>query len=385
MHSGGCVRVNAPQLGSRSLILGHARRLAERSLARQLVEDLEMIGRRRYRCMGLVFAAAVCAVVGETAGAQRPTLLTLSNGGTVEVLGLRRWTLAMLQDSLAKYAPGDSLQSHACAAVLRYKLGFADAASTTFILREGEPSRVVVSVREPQDSARVRYRVMPFDTVNARAAWRLVTDAIARHPAAFWPAEREYLAPRLHVNAARFESPKDSIAGTAIITYLRARTADRDRREALNVLAHAPNIFDRATAALILANFGARDDTWRALSEALRESDGIVKGVAADVLQSLSERSPHSVRWGAAARGIHAMLDGTSLFELSQLIAVLTRTGVGPADARPFLRGGGEMLLAYLGSANPMLSGTSHRLLVQLRGTDLGTDVGPWRAWIEAL
>ena len=344
-----------------------------------------MIGRRRYRWVPLVLTVAVSVVVSRTAGAQRPALLTLSNGGTVEVLGLRRWTLAMLQDSLAKYAPDDSLQSHACAAVLRYKLGFADAASNEFIFHDGEPSHVVVSVREPQDSARVRYRVMPLDTVNSRAAWRLVSGAIARRPAAFWPAEREYLSPRLHVNASRFQSPADSVAGTAIITYLRTRTAERDRREALEVLAHAPNMFDRATAALILANFGARDDTWRALAEALRESDGIVKGVAADVLQSLSERSPRPVRWGPTARGIHAMLDGTSLFELPPLIAVLTRTGAGPADARPFLRGGGEMLLAYLGSANPMLSGTSHRLLVQLRGIDLGTDVGPWRAWIEGL
>jgi hypothetical protein len=291
----------------------------------------------------------------------------------------------MLQDSLAKYAPGDSLQSHACAAILRYKLGFADAASTEFILREGEPSRVVVSVREPQDSARVHYRMMPLDTLNARAAWRLVTDAIARHPAAFWPAAREHLSPRLHVSARRFQSSVDSVAGTAIVGYLRARTSDKDRREALDVLAHSPNIYDRATAALILANFGARDDTWWALGEALRESDGIVKGIAADVLQSLSERSPRPVRWGPAARGIHAMLDGTSLFELPQFIAVLTLTGAGPADARPFLRGGGDMLLAYLASANPMLSDSSHRLLVQLRGTDLGTDVGPWRAWIESL
>ena len=144
-------------------------------------------------------------------------------------------------------------------------------------------------------------------------------------------------------------------------------------------------MYDRATAALILANFGARDDTWWALTDALRESDGMVKSVAAHVLQSLDERSPRAVRWGPAATGIHAILDGTSLFELPQLIAVLTRTGAGPAYARPFLRGGGEMLLAYLGSANPMLSSTSHQLLVQLRGNDLGAAVGPWRAWIAGL
>lgn len=344
-----------------------------------------MIEFRRRRRTHIVLTAAGFAFAAGTAGAQRRTILTLPNGGTVEVLGLRLWTLAMLQDSLAKYAPGDSLQSHSCAVVLRYKLGFADAAAMTFILNEGEPARVVVAVREPQDSARVHYRAMPLDTDNSRVAWRLVTDAIARDPAAFWSAEGEYLSPRLDDSAPRFQSPTDSVTGTAIITYLRARTADHDRREALDVLAHAPNMYDRATAALILANFGERDDTWWALSETLRESDGMVRGVAADVLESLSARSPRHVRWGPVAHGIHAMLDGTSLFELRQLIVVLTRTGAGPADARSFLRGGGEMLLAYLGSTNPMLTDPSHRLLVQLRGTDVGTEVGPWRAWIEGL
>jgi len=63
---------------------------------------------------------------------QPPAVLNVANK-QVEVLGLRRWTLVMIQDSLDKYAPGENLASHACAAVLRYKLGFADAASHTFV------------------------------------------------------------------------------------------------------------------------------------------------------------------------------------------------------------------------------------------------------------
>lgn len=342
-----------------------------------------MIARRQSRWIHLALAVAVGAAA-VPAGAQRPSRLTLPDGGTVEVLGLRRWTLAMLQDSLAKYAPGDSLQSHACAAVLRYKLGFADAASMSFIM-DGAKPRIVVSVREPQDSARVHYRVMGMDTTNGRASWHLVTDAMALRPSVFRPAEEGFLSSRLPASVGGFRSSADSVEGMAILAFLRARTADRDRQTALDVLAHSPNLYDRATAALILANFGARDGTWWALSETLRESDGMVKGIAADVLNSLSERSPRRVRWGPAAKGIHAMLDGTSLFELPQVIGLLTRTGAGPADARAFLRGGGEMLLGYLESSNTYLSGSSHKFLVQLRGADLGADVAPWRAWIDSL
>jgi len=42
----------------------------------------------------------------------------------VEVIGLQRWTRRMIDDSLAKYAPGVSLATHACAAVLENTLGF---------------------------------------------------------------------------------------------------------------------------------------------------------------------------------------------------------------------------------------------------------------------
>ncbi len=49
---------------------------------------------------------------------------------TIEIMGLKRWTLRMIQDSLAVYAPGDSLTGHACAA--------------------------------PQDSARIHYRTNLF-------------------------------------------------------------------------------------------------------------------------------------------------------------------------------------------------------------------------------
>ena len=66
---------------------------------------------------------------------QSPAVLTLPDGRVIEVLGLRRWSLAMLQDSLSRYSPGDSLQTHSCAAVLRYTLRFADAAATTYHFR----------------------------------------------------------------------------------------------------------------------------------------------------------------------------------------------------------------------------------------------------------
>lgn len=100
----------------------------------------------------------------------------------LELIGLKRWTVAMIQDSLHRYAPSDSLLSHACAAVLREKLKFADAAVVyrTMVV-DGVPARkpyLAVTVIEPQDSALVDYREPFRDSVPTRRAWAPVRRAL---------------------------------------------------------------------------------------------------------------------------------------------------------------------------------------------------------------
>src|SRR5688572_14822988 len=114
----------------------------------------------------------VCARIAAAQSA--PSVLKLDDGRTIYVVGLRTWTVRMIQDSLTKYSPKDSLQSHACAAILRYKLGFADA-SAVRMMSERAPDIVFVHVREPQDSARVHYRALPLDTLNPVKHWLKAT------------------------------------------------------------------------------------------------------------------------------------------------------------------------------------------------------------------
>jgi hypothetical protein len=56
-----------------------------------------------------MIAAALLAT--HTGGAAAQNVVE-RGGKTVEVLGLRNWTLRMVEDSLAKYAPQDSLHTH---------------------------------------------------------------------------------------------------------------------------------------------------------------------------------------------------------------------------------------------------------------------------------
>ena len=139
-------------------------------------------------------------------------------------------------------------------------------------------------------------------------------------------------------------------------------------------------------AALILANFPNRDDAWRSLLKAaVGQRQGRDAAVARQALEGMTDRAPRRVDWTPVATTIHDILDGTALMSLPTIASALARTGATPANAKAYLARGGEMLTAHLESGNPDLSEPAHRLLVALRGSDLGADIEPWRAWIRTL
>lgn len=307
--------------------------------------------------------------------------VTAPNGVIVEVIGLRRWTLQMIQDSLDLKSPGDSLQKHSCAATLRYKLGFADAAAMTF-MDGAKATRMIVTVREPQDSARVQHREVAFDTTSFRAEWVPLTRLLQRRPQLSYELPRHLLATGERAKTAA--TPREPRLDSAL-AFIAGRTSEKDRKAALSILSSSPNHFDRAAAALILINFTGRDDTYYALVDAIQQSDGMARGIAADVLQLATARDARRVQWGPVAGKLHTILDGSSLFHLTSVMSALENSGVGPADAKVLLAGGGEIVLAYLASNTPMYSKASHRLLVKLRGSDLGTNVNAWKQWVASL
>jgi hypothetical protein len=326
----------------------------------------------------LLLALLLSFATSEAVSQRAPSIVQLAGGRQIFVTGLRTWTVAMIQDSLAKYSPGDSLQSHACAAVLRYKLHFADAAAMTLSMEPTMPNQVFVDVREPQDSARVRYRVLPMDTAAPRQEWRAATSVLATSPGAFRAAVAA------HVGSFKLR-PSDT-AATRLVAFFGEKRAAADRRLALRALAESPNYLDRSVAAVILTNFPDRKDTWQALLDGMRESDGQVKGSSLEAFKYVAAKSSLKPDWSALAPGVHAMLDGTSLFMLDGLIGVLTdRAEIGPKLAKAFLAGGGEMLVNYTESPQPFRSSPARKLLVKLRGADLGNDANAWRAWIDGL
>jgi hypothetical protein len=168
----------------------------------------------------------------------------------------------------------------------------------------------------------------------------------------------------------------------SIIQALRPFATEADRVEALRVLQADRNVRSRAVAALLMLPHLKRDDSWYALLETARESDGWAKGAAFSVLRSQGERE-RPVTWTPVAPTLRMLLNGSA--NAYEYAAILNQTGVQPSDAPMLLTGGGEMLIAFATSKTPMLAQESRKLLVTLRGQDLGDDPAAWRAWVGTL
>jgi hypothetical protein len=303
----------------------------------------------------------------------------------LELIGLKRWTLAMIQDSLARYAPGDSLTSHACAAILRGKLGFADAAVQYYApgLEGKMKGYFAVPVVEPQDSARVRYRARPRDSVPDRADWAAALAIFREHNQVFQSAIQSppFLMGRTHPDSVELRLA----LARPFLEFLRAHRTERDRRSALWTLAHDANLYHRAVAAVVLAGFPESDSTWWALADALRDQDGMVSGTASQVLSTLSRSAVRTVNWAPVTDGVRAVLDGTDLFAHNALLDALAATKVDRALASALLRGGGDLVLAKLRSQDPIAARAAHRFLAQVSGRDFGQNATAWETWIRNL
>lgn len=332
----------------------------------------------RARLIRLLMLMSFSAAAGSL-GAQ--TILETPKA-KIELIGLRRWTVAMITDSLARYAPDSPLTGHACAAILREKLHFADASVNYYAQFPGQTKEyVAITIVEPEDSARIHYKPALRDSLPIRPEWRAAF-------AAFWKdntlAQRALQQPEFY---ERTLSASDSAKYAELepIHRLFANPTRADFGQALNALDHDGSVTNRVVATIMLSQFVYSDTAWYALVDALRDPTAMVGATAAQVLSAVGRRSAHPVDWRPMTQRLRYLVDGTNLFATNATMQTLTHTNVSYRLASPLLADGGAIVLAKLRSGDTFSRDIAAGFLAQLSGKPMSTSPDDFEAWVRSL
>ncbi|HTE43903.1 MAG TPA: hypothetical protein VK636_01560 [Gemmatimonadaceae bacterium] len=332
---------------------------------------------RRHLAVALLLGLAASPLASQTI-LETPT-------STIEFVGLKRWTLKMIEDSLAVYAPKDSLTAHACAAILRDKLHFADAAVSTYVgFDKNNPKKfVAITLVEPQDSALIHYKPAFRDSAATRADW---TSAYAAFRANNELAQVAIQTPAFY---KAHLSPEDRVKFTkvdALHSLLVARRDPRDLEQAIHTLETDRNSQNRTMALIVIASFADRDSAWHALADGLRDpSSGMVNATAAQLLGMLTRSAARPVDWRPMADRLRYIIDGTNLFGLDQLMTTLGATAINSSLAPILLQGGGTIVEAKLHSGDAHAKAAAISFLSQISGTPHSTDPAVLEQWMRNL
>jgi hypothetical protein len=317
----------------------------------------------------------LCAVASSEAAAQAVD----STAGRVEVIGLRRWTISMLRDSLRAYRPDVDLGDAACGEVLRDSLGFAEAGVLRF-----PDGRVVLTVIEPSDSARVVLRPVSGAAVVPRGPWDRLRALQDQGGFTIDYAIDTYLA---HTSGQDIPLERgDSALVWSVWSLLEEPSTPMEARDALRVLAHAPDPQLRRAAAGYVVRYPDQPAVWYALVSALRDPDWDVRSAANGALRTLRTHARRQIDWQPAVEDLRHLLNGTTLVYHTEVITLLLATEVSPQLARDLLsRAGVALLLEQQAAQHEYVREPARELLVRLSGRDYGSAAGAWQAWVDSV
>jgi hypothetical protein len=326
---------------------------------------------------GLLIAVFAAAPLSSQTVLQTPK-------GTIELIGLERWTVAMIEDSLAKYSPADKLTVHACAQILQQKLRFASASVSMYtnFPEYGGKDYLAITLVEPDDSAKIHFKPPLYDTLLAHATWPEAAAAFRQNSGL---AQRAFQTPSFFDDRLSAEDSRTFAKIDAIHRLIVANKSPEAFANARRMLDSDSSIYNRTMAALIVANFTDRDSAWFALMDAQRDPVGPPGSTASQLLRVLTQRSPRTVDWKPAVKQLRYIIDGTNLFAFNGTLDVLTATKIDRSLAPDLLANGGSVLRAKLHSGDVFAKRSVAAFLSHLSGLPATSDAATFERWMDGL
>lgn len=344
---------------------------------------------RPRRIASLVAAIVVTALVVAPAAHAQPQQHT--DDGLVDVIGLHRWTLAMLEDSLRSLRPAQSLHQSRCQFTLKERFGFAEV---SVVIRDQDTmnggQRLVYKLVEPQDRDLVVY--LPSRNGPARAAWAEGRAVYGTSYDAWGDAIQYYSAYLLDAGDRAEEQSRRMAGGARALRYwrfLQSHRAAGDLELALATLRSGSSA-DRTVAVTVLLNFVNDDRALLAMVETMRDPAFVVRTMAGIVTQVAQftlrqQGGRRALDWRPAQETLAHMLDGTNVDALDHVLRLATVTRIDPRVGRAALRGHSALVLSQLRSISPFERQIARDFLRAATGDDQGDDARRWARTLDRL
>lgn len=305
--------------------------------------------------------------------------------GPIEFIGLEHWTPRRVLDTLALLAPGKPL--HACAAILKSQLHFADAGVSLYPDTAGR-MYTVVSVVESQHGDRVRYHAESHQHLTVPPDWdslaaTLNDPSVAQAVALTYP-----IWAAGHTDSAFALGRMFGVDSAPLATSFAQVTRVAHSHDALlakHILVSDSSSVRRKAAVLVVAQSPDQDSSWWALTEAQLDFNQQVGALAGQVLSILITQHPRAVDWAPIAPTLRDILNGSNLFALLPTIHLLVGTRVSSRLAPSLLGGAGNTVLAFAGATHQEEREAARQLLTTLSGHAPDTSPDDWRRWIASL
>lgn len=304
-----------------------------------------------------------------------------TEAGTVEFIGLKKWDYIALADTLKAIDPNGSL--HACSAILTTHLNFADA--NVFSYEDSGNINTIVTVIEPEDSSRVKYKSIPTEKYKAPPDWQnilpLLEDrSIIQLGIQFYDKILQDKQDELKSGLEIFMNWIDKDKMNLFWNFLYSRKSIANKEDAFRIMDSDGNKSNRIIAVALLSNFPEDEETWLRIINTLRDAEPDVRLVAALVISMFSNSFARKIDWSPAEESLRYLLNGTNLMSFDILIDLLTKTELSPELGKRLLRNNSELLFAYLGAENENVKRKADSFLLYLFNRHFKTidDLNDW-------
>ena len=331
-----------------------------------------------------LFAITLCFVLVSHGNAE----VVEGPRGPVEFIGLENWTATELYKAIQEQDPDKPF--HACAAVLKSDLEFADAAAFGFMksLEDGTMNMYTVVVGI-EDESGVQYRTPGNKTLDLPESWQELQTVVNEDfntLAALVQARYQSIelnqpdkAPEL---ATYFGANSETV--DAVWKLIDSSYEKSDHQLALDVLEKDSSWTARAVATMILGYFHENDESWHGLADSLIDSDARVRNLAGRVLDGLVHTNKTiQVQWSDASETLTALFGGTNPFAFNQILTSLVATEIENEFAEVLVQKDPDLLLAYAGSEHEKFRTPALDFLKAVSGEDFGSNVESWKAWLK--